>query len=465
MTATGYDSIVALGQELSRPLGTLLALSDVNDPFFADRAGRLQAAEWFAELWNRFGFGSGTHVRRIHYILVSRAEPIICPDGTAYQNTTDCWKKLINASRDARYLRLVAVEDFDDRRNDAVIEHLIACEQDASLTVEAPIELADCLSWQVSPLREPPDFSFEPAIVGQRYHVELWCEKSTMNDDVLVPLARQYGLNVVTAAGEISVTHCHQLIERAKTIGRPVRIFYSSDFDPAGMSMPVACARKIEFFIRRDDLDLDIQVRPIALTDEQCRQYRLPRTPIKQTERRAERFEERFGEGATELDALEALHPGELRRLLEQEIARYYDDDLDDRVDQAADYVRGELREIRDDILERHAEELAELQERHKTIVDAINADLAEIAERYQAAFAEIINRHNRLQDGIAGELEAEAPDLNDLVDWPEPDDGNEDDDPLFDSTRDYLEQIDRFKFHQGKPTERKSRKRNGGEP
>ena len=40
--------------------------------------------------------------------------------------------------------------------------------------------------------------------------------------------------------------------------------------------------------------------------------------------------------------------------------------------------------------------------------------------------------------------------------DWPEPREGDEDDDPLFDSTRDYVEQVDRYKQHQGKPTGRK---------
>jgi hypothetical protein len=48
--------------------------------------------------------------------------------------------------------------------------------------------------------------------------------------------------------------------------------------------------------------------------------------------------------------------------------------------------------------------------------------------------------------------------------DWP-----HEDDDPLFDSTRDYVEQMDRYKQHQGKPithsatTARRRRKANGG--
>jgi hypothetical protein len=252
--------------------------------------------------------------------------------------------------------------------------------------VEEPSELAGYLSWQVNSLGELPDFFFSPAVVDQRYHVEIWVEKSTMND-VLLPLAQRYGLNVVAAAGEISLTHCYRLIERAKASGRLVRILYLSDHDPGGASMPVAAARKIEFLIRREGLDLDIQVRPVALTHQQCRRYRLPRTPIKATERRAAKFEERFGEGATELDALEALRPGELRRLLMKEIERYYDSDLDDRVDEAADYVRDQLREIRDGILERHEEELAAIRERHETIVGTINTALAEIADRYQKEF------------------------------------------------------------------------------
>jgi hypothetical protein len=141
---------------------------------------------------------------------------------------------------------------------------------------------------------------------------------------------------------ESSDTRCQELVDRAQEHGRPVRILYISDFDPAGMSMPVACARKIEHRLRTDHLDLDIEVRPVALTYDQCRQYRLPRTPIKESELRADLFEKRFGEGATELDALEALHPGALRRILVDEIARYYDRSLNARVEKL------QTRSIRD---------------------------------------------------------------------------------------------------------------------
>jgi hypothetical protein len=47
------------------------------------------------------------------------------------------------------------------------------------------------------------------------------------------------------------------------------------------------------------------------------------------------------------------------------------------------------------------------------------------------------------------------APDF-DAIEWPEPAEADEYDDPLFDSTRDYVEQCDRFKQHQDKPTARR---------
>jgi hypothetical protein len=50
--------------------------------------------------------------------------------------------------------------------------------------------------------------------------------------------------------------------------------------------MPKAVARKVEFTIAKFGLDVDLQLIPLALTPDQRREYRLPRTPIKDTERR-----------------------------------------------------------------------------------------------------------------------------------------------------------------------------------
>jgi len=100
--------------------------------------------------------------------------------------------------------------------------------------------------------------------------------------------------------------------------------------------MPVSVARKVEFFITDQELDLDVRLQPIALTLPQVKGYRLPRTPIKPSERRkanpstgsGHRFENRFGRGAVELDALEAVYPDKLAEITESAILDYYHEDL-----------------------------------------------------------------------------------------------------------------------------------------
>jgi hypothetical protein len=301
----------------------------------------------------------------------------------------------------------------------------------------ASVDVAGGLLEHVPPGFEVPHLYISPPIIPQRYHIEMWCEKSTMND-VLLPLGERYNVNVVTGLGELSLTRCVELVDRAGASGKPVRILYISDFDPGGQSMPVAVARKIEFVARHEGHDLDIQVRPIVLTHDQCIAYRLPRTPIKDTEQRAGRFEERFGEGATELDALEALHPGELERILSDEIMRYYDADLDTNTADIVDAAQEECDDVN-----------AEVQRRHTAAISALAAE----REKVLAAIAAFEKKAQPVLHKIARDLEDEAPDV-DSFEWPEPCDGDEDDDPLFDLTRDYVEQVDRFKEHQGKTTE-----------
>jgi hypothetical protein len=207
--------------------------------------------------------------------------------------------------------------------------------------------------------------------------------------------------------------------------------------------MPVAVARKIEHRLYTEGLDhLDIEVRPIALTHEQCVRYGLPRTPIKESERRGARFEERFGAGATELDALEAIVPGELERILRREIRRYYDVSLNERIWRASEPLEDEIAEINAATRAEHEPQIAELREEWAEIEKAV----ASWQERAEDVWQAIANR-----------LAEAAPDLDDIA-WPEPAEGDEDEDPLFSSTRGYLQQIDCYKRHQGKPTGRKRR-------
>jgi hypothetical protein len=292
---------------------------------------------------------------------------------------------------------------------------------------------------------KPPELVLDVPKAVQGYSLEIWCEKTTMND-ILLPIAEQYGASIITGMGEMSVTHCNLLVERAKADGRPVRIFYISDFDPAGQSMPVAVARKIEFFLYDGEHDLDIQLRPVVLTKEQCVEYDLPPLKIKASEKRGEAFEERHDvEGYTELDALEASRPGELTRILEDEIDHFYDADVDGYIDTDADSVREELEEINDRIHEQH------------------KADI----KRVRDAYAAWLKQAKLVWRAIETKLKAESPDL---PDWTEPDDGNGDDEALYDSTRfpadeptreGYIDQIEHYKAFQGKAMEYKRVYRN----
>lgn len=441
--ALDYDGLKRLAHELGRPASTLIVLSSGNDPFYITPA-RKRDADWFANLWHTFGFARGVHLRRVHYIIVSQPARIITGTGKPYLNTERCWAYLGKASAAARYLGLVPAEAFVDRRNDDPIIHLsgeaepaLAWVSDGSLDYEFGEGHHEMPSL--------PRLRLSPPEIPQRYAVEVWAEKTTQNE-ILVPLAQRYGANVVTGSGELSITACLNVVERARQHGRPTRILYISDFDPAGASMPVAVARKIEHEIRTKGHELDIQVRPIALTAEQCVQYNLPRTPLKDSERRAAAFEARHGEGATELDALEALHPGALRKIVETEIRRYHDPDLRSRV----------ARKL-NEVVEPYTDANERIHDRHESDVDALRARWEDIGEEIERWRSDAVSTWQ----AIASDLRAAAPDLSG-VDWPEPREGDEDPDPLFDSCRGYVEQVDRYKRHQGKPTARRPRKQRG---
>jgi hypothetical protein len=77
--------------------------------------------------------------------------------------------------------------------------------------------------------------------------------------------------------------------------------------------MPVGIARQLEFWLQQYAPDANIKLQPLALTHAQVNDYRLPRIPIKESDKGKRGFEERYGEDAGELDALQALRPAPWR--------------------------------------------------------------------------------------------------------------------------------------------------------
>ena len=310
-----YDGIKAMARETGCRVEDLLALARQNDPFYVGTPADIAQAEWFAALWQQAGFVDGGHPRRLHYWAVSQAG-LTQPNGKLYENTENCWAYLCQASKAARYLGLVSFSEVRDHKNPDPHLHLFP-QEEPNARFEVSVPELDDPSFYVNSRFEAGDWrqGFNASSV-QPYHLEVWCEKSTM-DDVLIPACRRYLANLVTGEGEMSITAVWDLVRRLGKSGKPARIFYISDFDPAGQSIPRAVARKVEWMASDTGLQSEVKLCPLVLTADQQREYRLPRTPIKDSERRRGGFEERHGEGAVEVTEKCRRHSRPARSLSE----------------------------------------------------------------------------------------------------------------------------------------------------
>jgi hypothetical protein len=164
----------------------------------------------------------------------------------------------------------------------------------------------------------------------QPYRIIFIGEKSSLGSE-LRALARHIGAELHLPTGEISDTLIAGIAARAAADGRPAVVLYFSDFDPSGWQMPISVSRKLQAFRDLEHHDLQIELHPVALTLEQVVQFDLPSTPLKETERRADRWQAIMGREQTEIDALIALRPGAIRDLAEKAIAPFYDPTLQQR--------------------------------------------------------------------------------------------------------------------------------------
>jgi hypothetical protein len=456
---SGYETIKALAKEQGLRITDLIVLARDNDPYFCGSPAHSLKGEWFMRQWRNMGYTGqqGIHLRRMHYRLVSQSEPVLMPDGMPYTNTTLCWGFLGGASKPARYLGFVAPDDFVDKRNPD--PHLFAApvlgpRQDPQWEIDLdsrwalpaiPVHLSLGIDF---PIPQPAAVGYEYDPSDQPCHLEIWIEKSTMND-VLEPLCQELGINLVTSAGFQSITNAVNMlarVDRFRQMGaeKIIRVLYISDFDPAGDDMPVAVARQFEFWRSRYAPGADVKLTPLALTREQVIQYRLPRTPIKDEDKRKGKFEDRYGEGATELDALEALHPGELARLVHKAAHPYRDRRLARRLDEAADEADEALRaaweeaigEYREELegLEKAAREItARYQDRLAALNDELQADLEPTRKQVEAAWHAMEEAASSLEVSLPPRPEPNI-DLPDESGW------------LFDSGRDYLDQLSVYK-------------------
>jgi hypothetical protein len=76
-----YEAIKVLAKSARCKVTDLIVLAPQNDPFYVGTDAAHAWGEWFAELWQRFGYSTGVHLRRIHYQVVSQEQTVYMPDG------------------------------------------------------------------------------------------------------------------------------------------------------------------------------------------------------------------------------------------------------------------------------------------------------------------------------------------------------------------------------------------------
>lgn len=461
-----YSTIKQTAREEGIKITDLCALAPNNDPFYTGRRSEIAAAEWFIGLWRKFGYSTGVHLRRVHYQLISQDPPPTRPDGSPYLNTDKDWSYLCNAGKWARYLGLIPYKSFVDRRNPNAILNADWYQWDdptPGFEVEETFDSNDYILPQVPELdmlrelADPASYRVDGYMyLLQEVHVEVWVEKTTMND-VLEPLCRRYNVNLITGAGEMSITSVVDFLDRVRKANRPARILYVSDYDPAGLGMPISVARKIEFLLQQGDEDLDIRLHPILLTRSQVQEYKLPRTPVKQGDKRRTRWAEEHGEGQVELDAMEALHPGELHRIVEEAILQYYDRTLQSRADRKRRELTTALNEYREDVLEDAEDDLWDTEQEYRALLKDFSCtreNFTRLAEPFQAQIDEysdrlalILERVRTVRERIENRLEWTHIDVEDFplptCNLPE-----ENNDVLYTSEREYREQLSQYKHY-----------------
>lgn len=156
--------------------------------------------------------------------------------------------------------------------------------------------------------------------VDQPLYVEVWLEKrslrrifysTTNRHDVFLCVGGGYqSLDMIKSAAQ-------RMIQRAKN-GQTSVILYFGDMNASGKDIPR------DIITRMKMLGVSVQLKEIALTEEQILTYNLPTNPLKKTDKRSRWFQSKYpnAKGSVELDA---LPPETLRMILKTSLREHLD--------------------------------------------------------------------------------------------------------------------------------------------
>jgi hypothetical protein len=314
----------------------------------------------------------------LHYAIVQEAK-IEKPNGEIYRNTEADWIWLSeNAGKAARWLGYIPFERIIDARNaEPIIHRKAKVRPEARLSIGLDIDIPDAEDIEPLPIAK----GFVPR---QAYQFAIFGEKSSL-ENIVAPIAQNFEADLYLPQGEISDTQVYLIARDANADGRPLVMFTLSDCDPAGHQMPISIARKLQAFKDQFFPDLEFEVVPVALTPEQVEAEGLPSAPMKDGERRADRWREAFGIDQTEIDALTtpARRPI-LERLIRQAFTPYTDPTLNRRVAEAKAEWNTSAREAIAEQID--AERLDQIREEASAKLEELRESIERINEQLNLA-------------------------------------------------------------------------------
>jgi len=239
-------------------------------------------------------------VRQLYYQFVARGW--IVNNAKAYSN----FDKSLTKARD---FGLVDWNRIIDRAR-----QVLAGEREPTFDLAEGFDPADRVRSQIREAFDSEAYYYDlRKWHGQPYHVEVWTEKDALAG-VMEPICRNQGVNLVVARGYCSYTFKMEGSSRLANDGRQGVILYFGDLDPSGWDMCEGLRKGLP----------EVEICRIALNPDRIPD--LPANPVKEQDPRSKGFQETFPQFKGKCWELDALPPDQLRSLVSDSIARYFDD-------------------------------------------------------------------------------------------------------------------------------------------
>jgi len=461
-----------------RGLGGKEALSPLaakNDPFLFESPAKRAKAEWFAALIEEFGYTAADHVRDIHYDIATKlGYTYYKHDDTPYRHVATDYRYIVEAAAAARHLGLVAA--LTDNRSPDLLRYAPHSFPSDYFQPSVEIEKIYDFAWDMPGIfiSSPADYDFPSVEVSGYYYntadqpveVEVWVEKHTAQRAV-EGICSRLQVNLQWGVGFFGIEIMRSLVERARRLGKPVRVLYLADYDPAGIQMPVSMSRHVEYILHEaQEWGIDIKVEVIGITPEQIVSLELPRPPLETkadhmdaddesrqkylwAATRRDNFEMYLGEGGTELNAID---DAELTSIIRERVEFYRDEDLEEAFAEAEEEAQENARHAVEEIEADYADELAELRRRQEEVIDRYRERVEELNRQMAQDMTPIAERSEEIRHVVEerlAEIDSEIP--------PRPEGAFEDRDDdayLYDSSRHPFEQMRHYRRRQGKERE-----------